>query len=428
MEEELHRLTDEKTWSDSHLQQVISHNVKSVAFWVLLTGTLCFACLNSYYGFSSTRLGENVLVSAIAIGILYFAMELTIPVSAHMLSWGAKGESRWLVRIAGAVAFGLGVSFSLLILQSKFSTGADTTAARSEARAAVASSDRSALAIAQKKVLDLTSRVGAKSEGQFQSEMAALLSTMVTRKENLGDRTDGCRGQQRSSNERDLCQKYNALSTGREEASALAQANADVNRLTGNMMNSNRSSVRTANAQDVVLAKILGTTPETVTMFKASIIAAIAALIIHMLWGAHGFMVNAAIKDERNAMLGRAKLERAVGRAKEVAQRSVLETVAQFQSAQSGIAIAHTLTNAPLREQPMAMQIHKYFTVRTNMGPAFSQQLGLVHDDYVMWCRDNQITHATVDRFGAMVKEIGVSANITVSHDGRVVGAALRQR
>jgi hypothetical protein len=68
--------------------------------------------------------------------------------------------------------------------------------------------------------------------------------------------------------------------------------------------------------------------------------------------------------------------------------------------------------------------LQRYFTERAVQEPALAMQIGIFHDDYNRWSNQNGIVPVTVDRFVQLVKEIGMS----VSSDGRIVGAAIKTR
>jgi hypothetical protein len=206
-----------------------------------------------------------------------------------------------------------------------------------------------------------------------------------------------------------------------------------------------------------VFSTVIGTSLENVQLFKASFIALMAALLTHILWIAHGAMVNIAIVRKRDAMFEKNMLSRALERdrtrretaaeraeaeraaelarivaetqaAKErsaaEAQRITAETQAAFMSQQTGHKIALAVASAPLREQPTVIQLQRYFTERAVQGNEFTMQIGIFHDDYNRWSNQHQIVPVTVDRFVQLVKEIGMA----VSPDGRIVGAAIKTR
>lgn len=433
MEERLQRLNDEETWQQSHTQLVINYNKTSLAFWLLCSASLCFALLNGYHGFSSS--GAAIAGgAALIIGFLYFTIELTVPVSAHLMSWGAKGQARWAVRIIGIIAYSLGVAFSLLILQGKFSSGADTASARAEAQATVYSSDRDQLETARATVASLKGRVGGKNPAGIEGEMEVILSQTITQRDNLRSTTLSCTGQRKTSKERELCAQYDTLKRLHGDAVAYAAAQADVLRLTGNMTDVSRTSVRSADVQDKVIANLLGMKLENIQLFKASFIALMAALLTHLLWAAHGHTVNLSIARKRDEVFEKNALQRALDRenakkaAEEAAQvaaarRTAEETTAAFMAAQgTHQKVASAIATAPLKEQPVVVQLQRYFTERSIMGPDFTMQVGIFHDDYAMWARNQGLTPVTVDRFVSIVKDVGLG----VSADGRIVGAAIR--
>lgn len=424
MEERLRRLEDEELWQKSHAQLVVSYNRSSIAFWLLCVASLSFAALNGYHGFFSSG-GVAIGFAAFVIGILYFTIELTVPVSAHLMSWGSKGESRWAVRGIGIIAYALGIGFSLLILQGKFSSGADSASAQSEARAAVFATDSEQLTANRDKAKALREKLSGRSADSFLAEMKAILATPAGKgnRSTLGEETDECQGSQRYKSRRDLCAKYNELRELREDALSLDRANAEIQRLSGNMMDTSRTSVRSADVQDKVIARVLGVDMESIRLFKSSFIAMMAALLTHLLWAAHGYTVNSAIVKKRDELFERSALKRAMDRAQQRQQKTAEQTTAEFMKAKgTHERVASAVASAPLKEQPVAIQIQRYFTERAVMGDQFSMQVGVFHDDYAIWCKANQLAPTTVDRFVNIVSQL----DLGVSADGRIVGAALR--
>lgn len=422
MEERLQRLNDEKTWSQSHTKMVLAHNHASITFWLLAMASLCFALLNGYHGYTSSG-GAVAGVAAIIIAFLYFTIELTVPVSAHLMSWGAKGQSRWLVRMIGLVAYILGVVFSLLILQGKFSSGADSASARDEAKASVYATDKTQLTQVTKTIAELTQRVGASSPESVLAEMKVLLAQPMSRKATLSDTTEECQGLRKTAKERTLCGQYDKLRKLREDAISLQMAKVELSKLTGNLMDVSRTSVKSSDVQDRVISSILGIKLENIQLFKASFIAIMAALLTHLLWAAYGMTINASIATNREELFERNALQRALGREVVAKQRVAEDTATEFLVAKGATPkVARAVVNAPIREQPAAVQIQSYFNERAIMGDDFTMQVGAFHDDYSSWAKNSGVTVVRVDRFVAIVKDIGLH----ISSDGRIVGAALR--
>ena len=456
MQERLHQLKDQEEWENSHTSLVIKYNKSSVAFWLLCTCSLSFALLNGYHGFSTSG-GIDAAASALIIAVLYFSIELTVPVSAHLMSWGSKGQSRIAVRAVGTISYVLGVCFSLLILQGKFSSGAGSSAAHSAAAEAVVSMDQERLKTARNTAAILRPKLNGRSADSIMSEMKSILSTTITKRDTLGDITDECQGVKRDQKQRDLCSKYDNLRILREDAIALAEADKTIEKSGTNLLDKNRSAGIGMDAQDKIFARLLSTDLSNVQLFKHSFIAVIAAMLTHLLWGAHGMTANRAIAKARDSNFEKKALSRALERnraaeetaasrlekerqaelerinaqaraaeatARAEAERIAAETQAAFLAQKNGHQIALAVANAPLKEQPVAIQLQRYFTERCLQGPDFTMPISLFHDDYNVWCRGHQLQPVTVDRFVQLVKDIGM--NITI--DGRILGAALRSR
>jgi hypothetical protein len=456
MSERLQRIQDEQEWENSHTALVMKYNRTSLAFWLLCICSLCFALLKGYHGFAASG-GWVVGASAIIIAALYATIELTVPVSAHLMSWGSKGQSRWAIRLIGLSAYILGVAFSLLILQGKFSSGAGDSANRTAAAEAIVSMDQEQLKTARATAAALRPKVGDRSADSFMSEMKSILATSISKRDTLGDVTDECQGAKRDQKQRDLCGKYDGLRLKHADAIALARAEATIEKAGSNLLNKERSAGVGMDVQDKIFARVLGTDITNIQLFKASFIAVMAALLTHLLWAAHGMTVNHSIAKRRDETfeqkaLGRAlerdrvqretavqraadeetrrlaniqaETEAAERRSRAEADRVAAETQAAFMAAKNGHQIATAVANAPLREQPVAIQVQRYFTERSLMGADFTMPVGLFHDDYNVWCRGHQLQAVTVDRFVELVKQIGLH----ISVDGRIVGAALRTR
>lgn len=456
MHERMQQIQDAEEWENSHTSLVMKYNRASLAFWLLCICSLAFATLNGYHGFAASG-GMAVGGAAVIIAVLYFTIELTVPVSAHLMSWGSKGQSRWAIRMIGLTAYVLGVCFSLLILQGKFSSGAGNSAARTQAAEAIVSMDQENLKRARQTAATLGPKLNGRSADSIMSEMKAILATPMSRRDTLGDVTDECQGTKRNQQQRDLCAKYDGLRTLHADAIAYARALAEIEKAGTNLLDKGRSEGIGMDVQDKIFARLLGTDLSNIQLFKASFIAVMAALLTHLLWAAHGMTVNHSIAKKRDETfekkaLGRAlerdrvAKENAVARAAEEARvarekaeaqareaermakaeadRIAAETQAAFLAAKSGQTIAMAVANAPLREQPVAIQLQRYFTERCIQGPEFTMPVGIFHDDYNVWCRGHMLQPVTVDRFVQLVKEIGMHLSV----DGRVVGAALRSR
>lgn len=454
MQERLAALQDQEHWASSHTSLVIAHNKTSVIFWLLCVASLCFATLNGYHGYTSSGAATAGL-AAIVIGALYFTIELTVPISAHLMSWGSKGQSRWAIRIIGTLAFVLGVGFSLLILQGKFSSGASQSAVKAEVAQSMLGSDQERLKAARDNATKLKDRVAGKSPQSVIEEMKTLLSMPTNKRgETLGDASDECQGTRRTSQIREACAKYDALKSLHADAITYQKAMDDIEKFSINLSKSGRYDAVGNDAQDEMFSWMLGTSIKSIQLFKASFIAVMAALLTHLLWAAHGMTVNASIATHRDSMYEKGKLNRALSREEQMAKareqakldeeartaaaaeaarlaeevsksRTAEETTAEFLAARgTNTKVAQAVAAAPLREQPAAIQVQKYFTDRTIMDTGLTMQLGIFHDDYSVWCRHNTLQALPIDRFKRLVEEIGLA----VSQDGRIVGAALRSR
>lgn len=421
MEERLQRLNDETSWHESHTQMVIDYNKTSMAFWLLCAASSCFAILNGYHGWTSSG-ASNGSIAAAVIALLYFTIELTVPVSAHLASWGAKGQSRFILRGIGTIAFFLGVIFSLLILQGKFSSGADTQSALAEASSVVFQADKDGLETNRAKIRDLRASVGSRDEDSYNTEVLGLLGKS-SGKVTVGKATDDCMGQRKTSVERETCATIDTLRRKAKDAKALALAEEKVNTFSLNLMDTDRTKNKGGDAQDRMFEKMFGISLENIKLFKASIIAVMAALLTHLLWFAHGMSVNYSIASRRDTVFERNALERALKREDTRKVTSAQETNAKFLLAQgTSSRVAAAVASSPLAEQPAAVQMQQYYTDCTVMGPDFSMQVGQFHDHYVIWAKSHGIQRPVpVGRFVDLAKQLGLG----VSEDGRITGAAI---
>jgi heme exporter protein D len=432
LKERLERINDEAQWQQTHAALLWQHNVKSVGFWLLVTASGCFAILNGYHGYTTS--GGALALAAVIIGVLYAIIECTVPISAHLMSWGAKGQARFMIRGMGFVAYCLGVSFSLLILQGKFSSGADSASAQAEAKATIYDTDRGQMARAKATVEALSAKVGTRSADSVSAEMKVILSQPTSKKTTLEETTDGCTGTRRTTQEKKLCGDYDTLRKLLEDAKSLDKANAEIARLSANLTDVSRTSTKSADASDKALAKIINVDLSNLQMFKASAIAMVAALLTHMLWAAHGMTVNGAIARKRAELMERNTLQRAVERestreereriAAEVEKRRIAEETSAAYLAAKGTNKMTVMASVsgPLIEQPAVVQLQRYFTERSMLGNDFSMQISQFHDDYSMWCRHQKLTAVSIERFVQLVKDIGMG----ISADGRVLGAAIK--
>lgn len=423
MEERLRSIEDEESWQFSHTKRVLSYNATSVAFWVLIFLTLCFASLNGYHGYTAS--GANIAgYTAVIIGFLYFNIELTIPISAHLMFWGNKGEPKLIIRLIGTIAFLLGVAFSLLIIQGKFSTGADTSSARQEASAIVFGSDKERLSAAKEAASELRGRVGSRSPSSIQSEIDAILASPVGKKgETIGTRTDNCSDSRKSGRERELCAKIDQLRRMKEDAISLKEREQEIILLTDNLTDEDRTSVKTADSQDTVLSAVIGQDKETVSLFRPSIIAVVAAIVTHLLWAAHGRSVSLSIEKKRNDMLSKNKLRRAVDRKSKEVEAAALDIATKAADrTHSAMAIANVVEATPLSEQSSPIQIRAYTDNCIIKMQGTTIQIGLLHDHYVSWCRLNNVLPVAIDRFDRVLKDLGY----IVDAEGRVLGVSLK--
>jgi hypothetical protein len=420
--EQLSSIEDLDYWNQSHKQLIIEYNKYSILFWVLSAASLCFSTLNAYHGFTTSG-AFSVGMASFVIGFLYFVIEFTVPVSAHLMSWGSRGESRWTVRGLGIIAYTLGVVFSLLILQGKFSSGADTASAQSEGKAIVFSADKDGLLRAQEIVKSLSARVAGRSPESILAEMNSILATRTSGGLTLAEATTNCTGERKLSKQRSLCAQYDGLVRLREDALTVREANAKIDKLTDNLTDTTRVTTKSSDVQDRVISAVSGVPLENIQLFKSSIIAIMAALLTHMLWAAHGLTVNLAISKKRDQHFAKSRLRRVVANAERDAATFVRQTEAQFMiSRGTPERVARAVSMAPLREQPVATQIQTYFNNCAIIGDEFSMQAGIFHDHYCAWSRNEGVIPVSVDRFVAIVKDL----QFGISQDGKIIGAAIK--
>jgi hypothetical protein len=418
----LYSIEDEEFWQQSHRKLIISYNRSSMLFWALCFASLAFSTLNAYHGYTTSGAFSTGLV-AVVIGCLYFVIELTVPISAHLMSWGSKGESRYAVRLLGLFAYTLGVIFSLLILQGKFASGADTATAQSEGRAVVFSSDVNGVKDAQETVKSLSGRLSGRSSDSILAEMNSILAIRTAKKETIAEATTNCTGDRNLSKERELCAKYDGLVRLHADAKTSEEAKQTIAKLSVNLLDTTRTSTKSSNVEDKVISALSGVPLENIQMFKSSIIAIMAALLTHLLWAAHGLTVNLSISRKRDQLFTKNRLTRAVANADNMQAKFIADTQANFLLARgTPEKIAAAVSIAPLREQPVATQIQTYLNNCALLGDEYSMQAGTFHDHYCQWARNEGIVPISIDRFVATIKNL----QFDVSSEGRVIGAAIK--
>lgn len=423
LEEQLHRIHDEEAWRQSHTRLILQYNASSLAFWLLAVASLGFATLNGFYGYQGAS-AEGAVAAALVVALIYAAIELTVPISAHLVSWEGQGAAKWAIRVIGTVAFCIGVGFSLLILQGKFATGADSSSARSSIVADTLSGDRASFKELQAQRTELARSVGVRDAASYETEIATLLATPIGRK-TVSDTTDDCSGTRRTGKEREVCADVDRLRRKAADAKSLASLDARIASIRSNLTGAVESGqlVRTADVQDKVISQLTGWNLDNIRLLKASFIAVLAGLITHMLWAAHGMTVNAAISKRRDEMMRKNSLQRAVDRRKAVEARTIEQTAAHFLSAAgANKRVATAISTAPLTEQPAIVQVQRFFTERGVLGEQFVCQIGLAHDEYVSWAKSNGLPVISVDRFASLAEQAGLG----VTRDGKIVGAALK--
>lgn len=427
LEEQLRRIEDEEAWRKSHTRLILQYNASSVAFWLLMIASLSFAALNAFYGYqgaTADQVAGTIAYSAWVIAFLYATIELTVPVSAHLVSWEGQGAAKWAIRVIGTLAFGIGVGFSLLILQGKFASGADSAGARSEIVADALAGDRTSLTELQSQRAELARSVGVRDARSFETEVATILATPIGRK-TLADTTDECSGTRKSATEREKCAQVDSLRRKVADAKTLAGLDERIATVRASLTGAvDKGQVaRTANVQDKVISTITGWNMESIRLLKASFIAMMAALITHMLWAAHGMTVNAAISKRRDEMMRKNALKRAVDRHHAHEARAAEQTAAKF-TALSGATkrVAAAIEAAPLLEQPAVLQVQRFFTERALLGEQFMCPISLAHDEYLTWARTNGVASMPIDRFAIVLEHAGLG----VTRDGKIVGATMK--
>jgi hypothetical protein len=423
LRERLNSIEDEELWQRSHTKMIVSYNAKSLAFWVLCFLTLCFATLNGYHGYTAS--GASVVgVSAMVIGFLYFNIELTIPISAHLMFWGNKGDTKIAIRLIGTLAFILGVMFSILIIQGKFSSGADSSSARQEATAIVFGSDKDQLVAAKERSTELRERVGGRSSSSFGSEIEAILASPMGKKgETIGTKTRDCLASRKTGREREMCSKVDTLRRLKEDAISLEKSENDIKLLTENLTDVERTSVRSADSQDKVISEVIGQDAAKITLFRPSLIAVMAALLTHMLWAAHGRSVSLAIDRRRDGLFNKNKLRRVVDRrTKLIEDVKTQESDKRSKMAVTQHVIDSASLSAPLSEKSSPAQVMEYLNNYIIKVEGASAQVGLLHDHYSNWCKQNRISVIPIDRFSRVLKDL----NHIIADDGRVVGVSLK--
>jgi hypothetical protein len=421
IDERLHQIKDEEAWRNSHTKLVLKYNFSSLSFWLLLIASLCFASLNAHHGYLGGLASGTI--AAVVIAFIYFTIELTIPVSAHWVSWAGDGGHKWTVRLIGIIAYGLGVIFSLLILQGNFAKSADSTQANTEVASLAFASDTHGLKQAMEQREQLVSKVK-RSVSAVKTELDTVLAAPFG-KETLSSKTEDCTARRRPGRERDLCEKVDALKVEGGNAEALATLDEQIEKLKTGLMDRSKTgdNVQSSDASNKALSKLTGYSTKSIEAYKPSLLAMIAAFITHILWGAHGMTVNSGIRGRQREHMEVSALTRAVEREHRKVKLTAEETNAEFARRQGMQEnVASTMMRSPLSEQPAAMQVQAFFTERTIMGDLYSQSVGIIHDDYAQWAKSGRLPILNISRFAEIVRGIGMA----ISADGRVLGAAIR--
>ena len=427
-------LKDESEWHDKYATLAWSINKHSAMFWLLLAATSFFALLNGYYGFTSSL--SSGIPTAIAIAGIYTVIEYTVPMSAHMISYGDKETAgRWVVRGPGFLAFLAAVLFSLLILQMKFTSGADEEAARRESAALVRDTQSSTAKGAAASIQELRAKVGSTSPDTYQLQYQQVMNTPVQGQKTLYDTTSGC-SRPKTSREKDLCGKWQDLRQKQQDALELRRLQATQEKAITNLQTDNKFGVagKSSNAAEKALAQWLNVPVETVETFRPSIIAALAAFITHMLWLAYSAQSNAAIEKMRKAHYAKAQTSRSLTLAERYEQedreeaeraerRRIAETQQEFHSKRgTPRRVAEALSESPLGDQGLATQVQEFYNERCILDADFEMSIGPLHDDYHKWCYEKSVRPLGISEF----KRVTRALNFTISERGHVLGAALK--
>lgn len=423
--EQLAALEDEERYNETHFRHVIRYNLTSPLFWVLMIASMCFAVLNAHHGWVTSG-GEIMATVALTIAMLYFVIELTIPVSAHLMTWSAPGYVRYLVRFLGVVSFSLGVAFSLTILQSNFTTGAETAATRAENNSDLLKGDRDSFKSLSAEIVELRAKSGGRTESSIADDMKVLLAQTVRKGgDTVGEASNNCTGERNNKVVRETCAEFDRLSRQKSAAHDLAEKQAQLDNVRSRIGGASEEGVaKNAKASDSVLAGMFGVNVDTLTSVKPTVIALVAAFLTHLLWAAHGASVNVAIARHRESALKRASLKRALDFASQHHEEHIKRVTQEFLTKRGGVneRAAAAIAGAQLADQPIHLQVTQFLNERTVMGPDFAQSVGVIHDHYSRWCGSNNVDRAPIDKFVSVLKTIGVD----VASDGRVIGAAVK--
>lgn len=436
LEERLQRLEDEESWEKSHTGLVLRHNFSSFPFYLLIIASCCFASLNALHGYNGA-VSQGTTV-ALAISALYFAIELTIPASSHMISWSGQGASTFLVRTIGLVSFCLAVFFSLLILQGKFSSSSETASRKSDIIRQTTRADQSSITQAisrRKELLEKKSRPVATVEAEILAHKQ--LKTCGRRK-----RSDCWRGTSQCTNataksSRAYCDVYARLLGELGVAKELVTLDNRIEKLKVDV--TTRDDVVDSGQQDKIISTLTGIQESTVHLLKPSLLATVAALITHILWAGHGMVVNGTIVKKRAENLEKQRIRRKLDKAGTLKQTAELEAQRKAEDAtaleerrqqeQTRQAFAEKKVQAisataPLHERPLYMQVEAFIAEKCSVSDGLLGFLGEMHDEYSFWAQQNRCQQVPVARF----KEILDSISFSVSNEGRVSGIALKTR
>lgn len=448
LKDRLAQLSDHNAWESSYFRKAVTSNLKSVTFWPLATVTGAFALLNANHGYSTTAAnalsnGAGLDVVAALVAAIYFVVEITIPGSAHLISWNTDSRVRkFTVRLIGSIAFVLGVTFSLTILQSKFVSGSDSAAAVADVKADEFKANKTGFASTSALIAELRTKVKGKTPDGIMSDIGTLLSQPSSERSSktVADASDECTGSRKLAKVREVCAEVDSLKRLYNDAKSLERLEGQAADFKQELTSGKRGPlVADARAGDKILASITGLKIDALREWKSAMIPLVAALITHLLWTAHAFTINSSLENTRRAQAESVSLSRAIERLETAKARNVAETAAAFSSAVRTVpipnAVSHgvqTVTGAPLLAHDGTMNAHvtatqKFLLERTIMGDGYTQSIGIVYDHYTEWMNNPNsgvgLKALPLDRFKFLLT---ASMGLRVTDDGKLIGVAVK--
>ena len=412
---ELERLSDIEVWQRSAVWHIFWLNFRSIRFYILSTGTFCFAALNGIHGYQAGI--SQGTSTAIAIAALYAAVEFSIPISAHMATWsGTKSGSKYAIRILGTVTLLLGMLFSLLILQGKFSSSSDGIFLKSEVTKQATNAELSSMRQAVRRRNYLAS-LNLLPPAAIKSKILSL-----KQEKSCGRRgrslcwksTKGCTNAT-ASKSLDFCRRYATLASNLASSIELGRLNKRIDRLKVDVTSSSTEGI-VSESNDEVISLVTGLKKATIQLVKPSLLATIVAIIIHIMWSAHGMMVNSSVSSRMDEFLKRRELERFVESSRVGTNATHPPIVKPYTPKEYGDVIPQGSIGTGGHVTKFIMSHCVY-----DSSSKHSVKISTLHDKYIPWAATNSAPNIDISSFTKVIKDLGY----TVTTANEVVGMSM---